>query len=261
MIKIIDPVMFKILSLEIRWYGFLIISSLLISLIILKYILKRDNSVIDFEFFLDFIIFALPAAVIGARLYYVVFNLEYYWSRPAKILAIQEGGLAIHGALIFAAAVLYIMAKKQNVSFLKSLDYLAPLMSLGQSIGRWGNFINQEAYGRIISSDYYDFFPNFIKNQMFIDGHYREAAFLYESIADFLLFLFLFFYLKKDSRENGDVLAFYLIFYSVFRYFIEELRTDSLLIFGLQTAQLMSILMIILGVYILIKNHLYKKIN
>jgi phosphatidylglycerol:prolipoprotein diacylglycerol transferase len=96
---------------------------------------------------------------------------------------------------------------------------------------------------------------------MFIDGHYREAAFLYESIADFLLFLFLFFYLKKDSRENGDVLAFYLIFYSVFRYFIEELRTDSLLIFGLQTAQLMSILMIILGVYILIKNHLYKKIN
>lgn len=250
--------MFKILSLEIRWYGFLIISSLLISLIILNFLLKKDDSEIEFEFFLDFIIFALPAAVIGARLYYVVFNLDYYMNRPEKILAVQEGGLAIHGALIFAAAFLYIIAKKRGVSFLKSLDYLAPLMSFGQSVGRWGNFINQEAYGKIVSSDYYYFFPDFIKNQMFINGKYREATFLYESIADFLLFIFLFFYLIKGRGKNGDVTAFYLIFYSVFRYFIEELRTDSLIIYGFQTAKLMSILMIILGIYILIQNHLNK---
>ncbi len=260
MIKIIDPVMFEIFSFKIRWYGFLIISSLLISLIILKFLLKKDNSEIDFEFFLDYIIFALPTAVVGARLYYVIFNLDYYMSRPGKILAVQEGGLAIHGALIFAAVLLYIFARKRQVSFLKSLDYLVPLMSLGQSIGRWGNFINQEAYGKIVNIDYYNFFPKFIKNQMFIDGYYREATFLYESTADFLLFIFLFFYLIKfkHRRKNGDITAFYLIFYSIFRYFIEELRTDSLIIYDIQAAKLMSVLMIILGITILIKNQLTK---
>lgn len=247
--------MFEIFSLEIRWYGFLIISSILLSLIILKYLLKKDDSDIDFDFFLDFIIFALPTAVLGARLYYVLFNLDYYLNRPGKIFAVQEGGLAVHGALIFASAVLYIMSKKRDYSFFKSLDYLAPLMSLGQSIGRWGNFINQEAYGKIVSSDYYNFFPDFIKKQMFINGHYREAAFLYESTADFLLFLFLFFYLIKGKAKNGDITAFYLIFYSIFRYIIEEMRTDSLLIYGFQAAQIASVLLMILGISILLKNH------
>lgn len=250
--------MFEIFSFEIRWYGFLIISSLLISLILLKILIKKDNSEIDFEFFLDYIIFALPIAVVGARLYYVIFNLDYYMSKPGKILAVQEGGLAIHGALISAAVLLYILTRKRKVSFLKSLDYLVPLMSLGQSIGRWGNFINKEAYGKIVSSSYYNFFPEFIKNQMFIDGHYREAAFLYESTADFLLFLFLFYYFIKGRGKNGDITAFYLISYSFFRFFIEELRTDSLMIYGFQTAKIMSILMIILGIYILIQNHLNK---
>lgn len=242
--------MIKIFSLEIRWYGFLIVSALVISLFILNILLKSEEE-FTFEFFLDFIIIAFPLGILGARLYYVIFNFDYYSEQPFKILAVNEGGLAIHGGLIIGIAVLYFITKRRNLNFLKALDYLAPLTALAQSIGRWGNFINQEAYGQIVSESYYSFFPNFIKQQMFIKGHYREAAFLYESAANFSLFLFLIFYLKKKSKNNGDVFSLYLIIYSLFRFFIEEQRIDSLLIAEIQVAKLISAAMIILGSFIL----------
>lgn len=245
--KIIDPVMIKVFAFEIRWYGFLIVSSLVISLIILNFLLKKEEE-FTFEFFLDFIIIAFPLAILAARLYYVIFNLNYYAANPIKILAINEGGLAIHGGLIMGIAVLYFLSKKRNKNFLKALDYLAPLTALAQSIGRWGNFINQEAYGRIVSEKYYSLFPEFIKNQMFIDGHFREATFFYESAADLFLFIFLVIYFKIFSKKDGEVFSLYLIFYSLFRFFIEEQRTDSLLIAEIQVAKVISLIMIISGI-------------
>ncbi len=241
--------MVEIFNLEIRWYGFLIVSALIVSLTILNYLLKKEKE-LNLEFFLDFIIIAFPLAVLSARIYYVVFNLDYYADRPMKILAINEGGLAIHGALIMGIIVLYLLSKKRNVNFLKALDYLAPLTVLAQAIGRWGNFINQEAYGKVVSESYYSFFPDFIKNQMLIDGYYREATFLYESAANSLLFIALIFYLKSDFKKDGEVFSLYLIFYSVFRFFIEEQRTDSLLIADFQIAKIVSVIMIILGLYL-----------
>lgn len=255
MIKIIDPVMIKILSLEIRWYGFLIISSLIISLFILKKLVKAEKR-LNFEFFLDFLIMALPGAIIGARIYYVLFKLDYYLNRPSEIIAIQKGGLAIHGALIAGILILFLLSRKREVSFLRALDYLSTVMVLGQSIGRWGNFINREAYGRIVEKAYFKFFPEFIKNQMYINDAYREPTFLYESAADFMIFIFLFYYLKSDKGRDGDTFAFYLILYSVFRFFIEGLRTDSLMFWGMQIAQIMSIIMIILGAAIIYLNRL-----
>ncbi|MFP4199360.1 MAG: prolipoprotein diacylglyceryl transferase, partial [Halanaerobium sp.] len=180
MIKIIDPVMIRIFSLEIRWYGFLIVSALLISLFMLNYLLKKEKN-FDFEFFLDFLIIAFPLGVIAARIYYVIFNLDYYLNQPLKILAIYEGGLAIHGGLLLGIAVLFLLAKKRNKRFLPALDYLAPLTAFTQSVGRWGNFINQEAYGKVVEESYFNFFPEFIKKQMYIEGAYREPTFFYES--------------------------------------------------------------------------------
>lgn len=247
MIKIIDPVMIRFFSLEIRWYGFFIVSALLISLFILNYLLKREES-LEFEFFLDYIIIALPLGVLAARLYYVIFNLDYYLNYPIKIMAINEGGLAIHGGLLLGIIALYLLAKKRKKNFWLALDYLAPLTALSQSIGRWGNFINQEAYGQIVSENYYDIFPEFIKKQMYVKGAYREATFFYESAADLLLFVFLLFYLGSDTKKDGEVFSLYLIIYSVFRFFIEEQRTDSLLIAEFQVAKLISLALIIAGI-------------
>ncbi|MFW5987905.1 MAG: prolipoprotein diacylglyceryl transferase [bacterium] len=247
MIKIIDPILFKFYVFEVRWYGFIIVSALLISLFILKYLLKKEKS-LDFEFFLDYIIIAFPLGIIGARLYYVLFNLNYYLTRPRQIFAISEGGLAIHGGLLLGIVILYFLARRRDKNFLLALDYLAPLTAFSQALGRWGNFINQEAYGKIVGENYYKFFPEFIKKQMYIDGAYREAAFLYESAANLLLFIFLIFYLRSNLKKDGEVFSLYLIIYSAFRFFIEETRTDSLLIAEFQAAKLISLVMIMVGI-------------
>ena len=245
-IEIIDPIMIRVFSFEIRWYGFFIVSALLISLLILSYLLKKEDD-LDFEFFLDYIIIAFPLGILGARLYYVIFNLDYYMSNPLKIMAINEGGLAIHGGLLLGIIVLYLLTKKRKKNFLLALDYLAPLTAFAQSVGRWGNFINQEAYGQVVSESFYNFFPEFIKKQMYIKGAYREPTFLYESAANFFLFAFLLFYLGSSFKKDGEVFSLYLIIYSLFRFIIEEQRTDSLLIGEIQVAKLISILMILCG--------------
>ncbi|TDO87808.1 phosphatidylglycerol:prolipoprotein diacylglycerol transferase [Halanaerobium saccharolyticum] len=247
MIKIIDPILIRFFSLEIRWYGFLIVLALLISLFILKLLLKGEER-LNFEFFLDFIIIAFPLGILGARLYYVVFNIQYYINRPAKIMAVTDGGLAIHGGLLVGIIILCLLAKRKEKNILLALDYLAPLTAFSQSIGRWGNFFNQEAYGQIVSESYYSLFPDFIKKQMYIRGAYREAAFFYESAADFMLFVFLLFYLGSDIKKDGEVFSLYLIFYSIFRFFIEEQRTDSLFIADFKVAKLISLILIFIGI-------------
>lgn len=242
--------MLKVFSFEIRWYGFLIVSAILISLFVLKLLLKKEKEY-DFDFFLDFIIIALPVGIIGARLYYVFFNLDYYLAEPLKILAVNEGGLAIHGGLIAGIVVLFILTQKRNKNIWQALDYLAPLTAFSQSVGRWGNFFNQEAYGVIVRESYYNYFPRFIKRQMFIKGFYREATFLYESVLNLFLAVFLITYLKSSFKKDGEVFSLYLIFYSIFRFFIEEKRTDSLLIGKLQVAKLISLCLIIIGLIFL----------
>ncbi|MGM0548246.1 MAG: prolipoprotein diacylglyceryl transferase [Bacillota bacterium] len=258
MIKIIDPILVSFYSIEIRWYGFLIVLALVISLFILNYLLKKEEN-LDFDFFLDFFILALPVGILAARLYYVLFNLNYYLKEPAKILAINEGGLAIHGGLLAGIVVLYVFSLKKENNFLLTLDYLAPLTAFSQAIGRWGNFINQEAYGKIVKQNYYSFLPEFIKKQMYINGSYREATFLYESIADFLLFVFLLFYLRSKNKKRGEVFAFYLIFYSLARFFIEEQRVDSLLIYEFQLAKLISLVLILIGLSLLFYIHKFNQ--
>lgn len=238
--------MIRIFSLEIRWYAFIIVTAIIISLVMLNFLLKNEAE-LEMEFFLDFLIAALPLAIIGARLYYVVFNLDYYLAQPLKILAIKEGGLAVHGALLMGTAVLYYFCRQREKSFLKTLDYLAPLAAFSQAVGRWGNFINQEAYGKEVGASFYQYFPKFIKKQMYINAEYKEPTFLYESAANLILFSFLLILLKRGRRAEGEVFALYLFFYSFYRYFIEDLRTDSLLIAGFQAAQLISLILALLA--------------
>ncbi|MFW6035769.1 MAG: prolipoprotein diacylglyceryl transferase [Halothermotrichaceae bacterium] len=249
----IDPVAFYIGSIGIRWYAIIIGSALLFGIFIIQREAKRRG--IDQEFFLDFFLYGIPAAVIGARLYYVIFQWEIYSRNPAKILAFREGGLAIHGAVLGGLIVLIIMSKIRNISFWKSVDIISPALILGQAVGRWGNFINQEAHGDIVSKEFISHFPEFIQKQMFINGNYYHPTFLYESVWNIFIFIILIYFRKKDYMLKGDIFLLYIIGYSIGRFFIEAMRTDSLMLGSIRVAQLVSVTAIITGIIILYIRH------
>lgn len=248
-IRMIDPVAFSIFGYEIMWYGILIASGIIIAVFLSMREAKRLGE--NEDDILDMLIWVLPAAIIGARAYYVIFEWNYYKNNPADILAIRNGGLAIHGGVIAAFLVGYIYVKKKNLKFLKLADIVAPGLVLAQAIGRWGNFVNQEAYGGPVSEAYISKFPGFIKNQMFIDGQYYHPTFLYESVWNVLVFAFLMFYRRKFKKADGEIIALYAIGYSVGRVFIEGMRTDSLMLGPIRVAQLVSLVLIVLGAILL----------
>lgn len=242
----IDMVAFKLGSLEIRWYSIIISLALLLGTILSIREAKKQS--IEEDFMLDLYIRIIPAAIIGARFYYVIFNWEYYKDNLLMIFATRSGGIAIHGAVLGGVLAAYIFIRKRKHSFWKLADIIAPYLILGQAIGRWGNFINQEAHGGIVSKEFISFFPDFIERQMYINGKYYHPTFLYESIWDFFVFVVLIFIRRKPYTIKGDIFSIYIIFYSVGRFFIEGMRTDSLMFASIRVAQLVSILLIIIGI-------------
>ena len=249
----IDPVAIEFGMFTIHWYGIIIALAIIFGFSLVMYLSKKNN--ISSDFFLDFFIIGIPIGVIGARIYFVLFNFSYYFNNPFQIIAIWKGGLAIHGAIIGGLVVLILLTKKRKISFWKVTDILAPALILGQAIGRWGNFINQEAYGSIVSEKFINYFPAFIKNQMYIEGGYRHPTFLYESVWNILIFFLLIWLINKEFKKDGDVFFTYLIGYSIGRFFIEDLRTDSLMFLNIQVAQLISGLLIIFALVMLYFRH------
>lgn len=253
----IDPVAFNLGSLEIRWYAIIISTTVLLGTILS--IREARKQGIEEDFMLDLYIRVIPIAIIGARLYYVIFSWDYYKNNLFEILAFRSGGLAIHGGIIGGLLVAYYFIKKSGRSFVQLIDIAAPYLVLGQAIGRWGNFINQEAHGGIVSKEFISIFPEFIEKQMYINGNYYHPTFLYESLWNFLIFTILIFIKRKDFLKNGDLFLIYMITYSLGRFFIEGMRTDSLMIGSIRVAQLVSILLIISGSFIIYYRH--KKID
>ncbi|MEI7668143.1 MAG: prolipoprotein diacylglyceryl transferase, partial [Erysipelotrichaceae bacterium] len=193
----------------------------------------------------------LISGIIGARLWYIIFyHLGDYLANPISIIMTWQGGLAIQGGLFLGCAYGWYYTRKKKISFLRAADAIVPSILLAQALGRWGNFFNQEAFGRVVNESYYNLFPAFIKNMMLIDGAYREPTFLYESVLNVLGF-FLIVYVIKKYRENkrGDQMYAYLMWYGVTRFFIEGFRSDSLYVWGtqLRIAQLISLAFILVG--------------
>ncbi|MBB6449809.1 phosphatidylglycerol:prolipoprotein diacylglycerol transferase [Geomicrobium halophilum] len=248
----LNPVAFEIFGWPIYWYGVIIILGAL-----LGYVLANREAIrrgLPKDFFADLLIWAVPVALIFARMYYVIFNLDYYLENPGQIIAIWEGGLAIHGGLVGGVLTGYVFAKIRGYSFWKVADIAAPSILLGQAIGRWGNFINQEAHGGEVSRQFLEnlMLPDWIINQMFIDGSYYHPTFLYESIWSFIGVGILL-YLRRVNMRRGELFLTYVIWYSFGRFFIEGLRTDSLMIFDLlRAAQVISIVLIVGGVITII---------
>jgi phosphatidylglycerol---prolipoprotein diacylglyceryl transferase len=233
-----NPVAFNLFGLPIRWYGILISSGMVIGILLASYNCKVKE--ISYDHMMDLILVALPAAIIGARLYYVLFNLSYYLSNPGEIINIRQGGLAIHGGVLFALIAAYIYAKKKKLNFLRYADAAAPSLILAQAIGRWGNFFNQEAHGGEVTKQFISSFPEFIQKGMFIEGVYYHPTFLYESIWNLAVFAILMLVLRKVSKD-GSTLFTYVGLYSIGRFIIEGLRTDSLMLGPIRIAQLVSL--------------------
>lgn len=244
---------------SITFYAVFILSGALIGYyFVKKTFIKMGYSPTLIE---DFAFYLLPIAIIGARLWYVIFEWHQYQNNPIKVFYIHEGGLAIHGGLLFGIAFGIYYFRKRKINVFRVADVILPFVLLAQAIGRWGNFMNQEAYGRIVSESYYNYFPTFIKNMMFIDNAYREPTFLYESIGNLIGFILIYFVFRKFGRKKyGDIAFAYLAYYGVLRFVIESFRSDSLMIFGLKTAQLISLIFIAIGIFGIMKKTKLKPI-
>lgn len=262
-VQALDPIAFYIGSYPVHWYGIIIGVGAFLGLLWAIREGKKHN--IHPDTFTDLLMYGLPAAIIGARLYYVIFRWDYYGQNPGEIIAIWKGGLAIHGALIAAVLVAIWFSRKRRIPFWKLMDMAAPSLIIGQAVGRWGNFMNQEAHGGVVSREFLEglHLPDWIINQMYIynpapgeglePGYYfHHPTFLYESVWNLAGFLVLI-GLRYLPLRQGELFLSYLIWYSVGRFFIEGLRTDSLMLTDfLKAAQVMSILLIAGSLVILI---------
>jgi len=250
-----NPIAFYIFGISIRWYALCIVTGMLLGIIIAKFNCKFRN--IDFDSVLDVVLISLPLGIIGARLYYVAFQFNDYKDNWINILNIRQGGLAIHGGIIFALLTAYFVTKYKKLSFLKIADVTAPSIIIAQALGRWGNFFNREAHGGPVSYGFIKHFPSFIQNGMHIEGVYYHPTFLYESVWNFMVFIILMITLRR-SKNNGYVFFTYLGLYSAGRFLIEGLRTDSLMLGPFRIAQLVSLSGIVLWMVFLLLMR-YKK--
>ena len=219
---------------------------------------------IEENFIINLLFYAIIFGIIGARIYFVIFHIDYYSSNPLDIFKIWEGGLAIHGGIIAAIITIYIYCHKYKIELLKTLDILVVGLIIAQAIGRWGNFFNGEAHGPETTLAYLSslHLPQFIIDGMYINGSYYIPTFFFESVFCLIGFIILIILRKRKSLKIGQLTSFYLIWSGLIRFFIESLRTDSLMLFSFKIAQIVSIFMIIIGIIVLIKskkNNFYNK--
>lgn len=234
-------------GLTITWYAVFVLSAAFLCYYLSIRTLKKWGY--ETGIFEDFFLYMLPIAFIGARLYYVLFEWEMYAKNPIRIFYIWEGGLAIHGGLIAGTIFGIWYFRKYRVDGLRILDAIFPNLLLAQALGRWGNFMNQEAFGGIVPESYYNGWPNFLKEQMYIAGDYRQPTFLYEGIGNIIGFILITCVYKKYGRKKRGDLAFaYVTWYGLVRFFVEGLRTDSLMIGNLRIAQIISIVFMLIGI-------------
>lgn len=254
LLSVIDPVAISIGPIKIYWYGIIIALAMLIGISLATKEAKKLG--LEEDTMADMALWAIPIGFIGARLYYVLFKWDYYIQNPSEIIAIWNGGIAIYGGLIAGGLAVYWFARRKKMTLTLLLDILAPSVLLAQSIGRWGNFINQEAHGGAVSRQFLEtlYLPEFIIEQMNINGTYYHPTFLYESLWSLLGFILLIILRnQKGLLRRGEVALSYVIWYSFGRFFIEGMRTDSLWIGDImRVSQMLSLVLFISAIILLV---------
>ena len=238
--------------ISIHYYSIILFLAMIVGGILVIHEGKKFNISKDFMFNLLF--YTILFGIIGARLYFVLFNLDFYLENPIEILMVWHGGLAIHGGIVFGLITIIIYCYKYKVNTLRILDIIVVSLILAQAIGRWGNFFNGEAHGPVTTLAYLQglHLPNFIINGMHINGQYFIPTFLFESLWCLIGFIVLLIFRRMKYRKIGQTMCLYLVWYGIGRFFIETLRTDSLMLFDFKIAQIVSLLMIITGIIIYI---------
>ncbi len=247
--------------ITIYWYSVLIIIAIIIGMYFSSR--KANSNGLGKDFLIDLLVFTIPVGVIGARIYYVIFNYSVFKGDFLSIFRIWEGGLAIYGGVISSITFIIFYCKRKKKDIFLTLDTLVPYLILGQAIGRWGNFINKEAHGAITTYEHLKslHIPNFIIDGMYINGFYYIPTFLYESLWCIVGFIILLLIRKKDNfKHKGLLLFIYFIWYGIGRLIIEGFRTDSLYLGTFRISQIVSIILIVIGVIgIYIRRQLWKK--
>ena len=238
-----DRVAFTLFGIDIMWYGILMATGMVLGVFIALREAKRLG--IKEDDILNLAIIAIPCGLIGARLYYVIFNWSYYSGNIYEILNFRGGGMAIHGGLLGGVLAGYIYTKVKKLNFFKMADCVVLGIPLAQAIGRWGNYLNKEAHGG----------PTDLPWGIMVDGVKVHPTFLYESIGNVIAFLLIIFVIKKLQKHIGVQFFSYFVFYGIVRFFVEGLRTDSLMFGPIRMAQLISIVFLIVGVIGIIYVH------
>ncbi|HOJ09385.1 MAG TPA: prolipoprotein diacylglyceryl transferase [Clostridiales bacterium] len=251
---LINRIAFWIFNIPIYWYGIIIAFAFLLAVLLALKHCRKYN--IDPDNFIDAVLYLTPASIIGARLYYVAFSWDDFRGNLLDIINTRKGGLAIYGGILGALLAVFIYTRVKKINFLELLDFGIPYLPMAQAIGRWGNFVNQEAYG--VNTDLpwgmtgdaikYELALNMEKlKQMGININPEKPVhptFLYESLWDLGVFLILIWF-RKRKKANGEVLFMYAILYGIGRAWIEELRTDSLMAGNIRISRLLSIIFVI----------------
>ncbi|MBD5531986.1 MAG: prolipoprotein diacylglyceryl transferase [Lachnospiraceae bacterium] len=254
------PQGFTVFGIEIKWYGVLVALGMIAGIATALRQAKKEH--LDTELIWDFAVPAILFGVIGARIYYVVFFWEMYRDDPLSVFNIRAGGLAIYGGVIAAILTCFIFTKIKKISFLQFLDVCIPGLIIGQVIGRWGNFVNREVFGRYTDGLFAMRLPIVdvrsrdvtleLAEHMFTEGvNYIQVmpTFLYESVLNLIVFLIMILY-RKHKKFQGEITLIYLGGYGIVRFFIEGLRTDRLLLWNTNIAvsQLLGILLFLFAV-------------
>jgi len=251
-IQQLNRIAFEFGNFTVYWYGIIIGAGLLLGWILATNESKKQG--LPKDIFSDLLLWAIPISIISARIYYILFQWDYYKENIGEIVAIWEGGIAIHGAIIGGVLTAWVFAKKKGLSFWQLADIAAPSLILGQAIGRWGNFMNQEAHGGKVTRDFLENLnlPDIIINQMYIEGAYYHPTFLYESLWNILGFTLLIVVRRIITLKKGELFLGYIMWYSFGRFFIEGLRTDSLMLTdNLRVAQVISLIFFIAAVLLI----------
>ncbi|GBW98492.1 prolipoprotein diacylglyceryl transferase [Staphylococcus aureus] len=247
----IDPVAFNLGPLSVRWYGIIIAVGILLGYFVAQRALVKAG--LHKDTLVDIIFYSALFGFIAARIYFVIFQWPYYAENPSEIIKIWHGGIAIHGGLIGGFIAGVIVCKVKNLNPFQIGDIVAPSIILAQGIGRWGNFMNHEAHGGSVSRAFLEqlHLPNFIIENMYINGQYYHPTFSYESIWDVAGFIIL--VNIRKHLKLGETFFLYLTWYSIGRFFIEGLRTDSLMLTSnIRVAQLVSILLILISISLIV---------
>ncbi|MFH1613360.1 MAG: prolipoprotein diacylglyceryl transferase [bacterium] len=230
------PILFRLGSFSIYSYGLMVAIGCLLGTFLAAKMAEKENIKKDLIF--DFSFYALLSGIIGARIFYIIENFEYYLKNPLDIIKIYQGGLAFYGGLISAIFVTFLFFKKKKLPFLKTSDILIPFLVIGHSIGRIGCFLNGCCYGKETNSCF----------GIKFDGcHSVHPTQIYESIILLIIF-FILLNFKKIKKFDGQVFFLYMILYSISRFFIELLRVNEKIMFNLSSAQIVSIILVIIGI-------------